>query len=152
MNLYDFCEHKYQQGNRENFNGIAAKPANIAGMINCFYSAFSTFFTDRKGFPDAEKLLMMPVSDEGIFNKENMADLIALVFDVVTDRNRNATLWGKHEEINAEITHTFNVLFHGRMAAVYSDEKGAISKMGNNYQEAKNCLEEELKAPFQDHF
>ncbi|CAI9390351.1 MULTISPECIES: hypothetical protein [Citrobacter] len=150
MNLYDFCEHKYLQGNRENFNGIAAKPANIAGMINCFYSVFCTFFTDRKAFPDAEKLLMMPVSTGGMFNKENMVDLIALVFDVVTERNHNPELWGKHEEITTEITHTFNVLFHGKMAEVYSDGIGAIDKMNNNYQEAKSILEEELKPPFQN--
>ncbi|MFZ4835874.1 hypothetical protein [Rouxiella sp. Mn2063] len=152
MNLDDFCQHKYQQGNREFYNGLIATPSTIAGMINCVYGAFSTFFTDRRAFPDAKKLLMMPVSNGGMFNKENMADLIALVFDVVTERNRNPKLWGNHGDITAEITHTFNVLFHGKMAASHSDGIGAIGKMGNDYQEAKNILEEELKSPFQDLF
>lgn len=149
MNLYDFCEQKYKQGNRERFNGITANPSNIAGMINCVYKVFSSFFNDVRSFPDTEKLLGMSVSSGEMFNKDSMADLVALLFDVVTERNHNAVLWGKHKEIAAEITHICNVLFHGKMAAVYSDGMGAIVKMGDNYPKAKNILEEELKSPFE---
>ncbi|BBV32093.1 hypothetical protein STW0522CIT19_35790 [Citrobacter freundii] len=151
MNLYEFCESTYRQGDRERLNGIRATPENIKFMIGAFYNVFHGFFEDGPAFPAYGDLLERPVMNNGKFDRDNFSDHFALVFDVVTDAIRIPTFWSRPYDVSAEISHAVKVLYYGQMAEVSRDpNNGSIKKMGHSYENAKAILEADMEPPFKE--
>jgi len=151
MNLYEFCESKYMQGNRERLNGIPATPKHIKSMIGVFYDVFHGFFENTKTFPALGDLLESPVMNNGKFDRNNLSDLLALVFDVVTEAVHTPTFWSQHYDVSAEISHAVKVLYYGQMAELSRDaNSGSITKMGHSYENAKAILEADIEPPLKD--
>lgn len=151
MNLYEFCESKYRQGNRERLNGLPATPENIKGMLWAFYSIFHGFFKYPTDFPAFDDLLERPVMKNETFHRTHFSDLFALVFDVVTEAIHKPTFWSQPDDVNAEISHAVKVLYYGQMAEFSPSLKdGSIQKMGNSYENAKAILEADIEPPIKN--
>lgn len=143
MKLLEFCQKVYTSENRDQSNGIDATQNRIIIMVGIVYNQFTLGFkgTDYI-FPSLETLLDQEMTTGDSFNAQNLADVIAIVFDVVTEQNLNPVLWRESESIGAEISHTFAVLFHGPLAQVVASGKGAAR--GEIYSEVKASLLRDL--------
>jgi hypothetical protein len=85
----------------------------------------------------------MELSPDGGFNSHCLPDLIGLVFDVVTDRNRNPELWQRRTNgIEPEISYTLAILIHGPMGHIIPAQRGAAN--GRVYESVKNNLINDL--------
>ncbi|HHQ6721958.1 TPA: hypothetical protein ACSTNG_001696 [Serratia fonticola] len=149
MNLMDFCITTYQEGNRSQLNGVEANHQNVATMVGVVFSALKEGYQPcSTNFPPIESLLEMELSPDGSFDSHCLPDLIGLVFDVVTDRNRNPELWYRRTNgIESEISYTFAILIHGPMGHITPANKGAAN--GKVYDSVKNSLINDLDSkPF----
>ena len=110
MSLLEFCFERYLTGNHQNRNGIAGSRENVERMLNVVYSTLKNGIrSDTSTFPKFENLLQLDLSASGGFNVSYVPDVIALVFDVVTDNNHNPELWfqsvgGIADEISVTIS------------------------------------------------
>lgn len=90
MNLLDFCVEKYESGERSFRNGVEPNKDKVAEMLNFVFTTLKNGIQDDvSNYPSIKALLNLELTPNGGFNMNYLPDLIALVFDVVTDRNRN---------------------------------------------------------------
>lgn len=146
MRLYDFCLDTYKDGERWRHNGFTCDPQSIATMVNTIYKSLKSGLQNSQQMPEIKDLLNMQLSDSGVFNANNLADLVAIVFDSMTEVNRNPLLWGSVADSENQAKHTFVVLFHGPHGEVVPNGKGA--GRGNNYQEVKSQLIKDIDASY----
>lgn len=147
MNLYSFCQKTYDDGLRPLTNGVEPSQTQIILMVTMVYNVFVKGLKgDVRGLPSAEALLETQLSSDGAFNKGNIADVIGLVFDVVTDRNRNPKLWFDTACMSGEISHTFTVLYSGSSGQIDTSREGAIG--GGSYIDVKATLLRDLSKSY----
>lgn len=155
MILFDFCEARYSEGDRQLVNGIFSTPENITDMVFICYSVFKGFLeaenTYEYALPKFNDLLKADVMANDKFDKKSKADLLALVFDVVTESNCNPRLW-KSAEIASEISHAFKVLYFGQCYNISGRElsEGSIINMGDSYEEVKAILKADMESPLKN--
>lgn len=144
MNLLDFCVEKYESGERSFRNGIEANQKNVATMINVVYTTLKNGIKGSvNDYPSVEVLLNLELTKNGGFDKHYLPDLIALVFDVITDRNRNPSLWSqKTGGIVSEVSVTFSKLLYGPLGHVIPSGVGAAN--GNDYETVRANLIKDL--------
>lgn len=140
MKLSDFCLSIYEEQNRVNQNGIAPAQGEINAMIQLIYKVYNNGLGQYAAPYKADEVVLFCMSENEQFDEKNLADLIALVFDVITESNRNPMLWGDAVSINAEIAHTFTVLIHGEMGEALPNGTGPISKGFTSYDKIKTEL------------
>lgn len=139
MKLLEFCEAVYKVGNRPLRNGFEASRNNIILKVGIVYNNFTHAFIDSDfRFPPHEVLLDYEISDLESFDGKNLADLVRIIFDVITDQNLNAGLWDDRLSLANEISHTLSVLFYGPFVHLDQLEAGPIH--GNNYESVRAAL------------
>jgi len=147
MKLLEFCENVYRSDDRSYRNGINPTQNGIILMIGIVYQRYIVGMKDSgTRLPAVDYLLGQELSENNEFNARNLADLVGLVFDVVTDENRNPNLWADKAGIDSEISHTFAILFYGPRAQINQSGKG--SALGNTYKEVKLALKDDLKKSY----
>ncbi|WP_449549426.1 hypothetical protein [Lelliottia amnigena] len=139
MKLLDFCETIYKVGDRPYRNGFEANQNNIILRVGIVYNYIMDALKDsytRK--PILETVLKMDVSDNGGFDGQNIADLVSIIFDVITDQNLNPELWGDRVSLKAEVLHTLAVLYFGPYAYMNQTNVGPIK--GTSYASVRREL------------
>ncbi|WP_210506706.1 hypothetical protein [Pantoea ananatis] len=149
MRLYNFCLNCYQDGTRARNNGLFCEPENILMMLDAIYKSYLSGLPNTDNAPKLMNLIAMEMSENGTFNHRNLADMIALVFDTMTELNMNPTLWLSELDKNSEANHIFMVLIHGPDAHIIQNAKGAFS--GGDYSEVKAKLISDLEQPLNRH-
>ncbi|HBV6371103.1 TPA: hypothetical protein MD287_002723 [Klebsiella aerogenes] len=146
MNLLDFCVEKYESGERSLRNGVEPNKDKVAEMLNIVFTTLKKGIQgDVNSYPPIKTLLNLELTPNSGFNMNYLPDLIALVFDVVTDRNRNPELWfQKIGGISDEISVTFSKLLYGPIGHVTHSGKGAAH--GKNYESVRSNLINDLDA------
>ncbi|AOR63852.1 hypothetical protein [Pectobacterium wasabiae] len=149
MKLSDFCLSIYKEQDRVNQNGIAPVQGEINAMIQLIYKEYNNGLRQYAAPYRADEVVSFCMSENEQFDEKNLADLIALVFDAITENNRNPMLWGDTVSIQAEIAHTFTVLIHGSEGEVLPNGTGPLSKGFTSYDAIKEAFIKELeKKPF----
>lgn len=139
MKLLEFCEAIYKDGNRPFRNGFEANHNTIILKVGIVYNnLIHAFKNSDYRFPSTETLLDYEITDHKSFDGQNLADLVRIVFDVITDQNLNTGLWNDRLSLKNEVAHTLAVLFHGPF--VHLDQKGAGPVHGNNYESVRTAL------------
>ncbi|WP_112288415.1 hypothetical protein [Rahnella sp. AN3-3W3] len=140
MNLLDYCLEKYLTGNRPNRNGIDGTRENVERMLGVVYSTLKKGIQgDTSTYPKLENLLQLDLSAGGGFKAQYLPDLLALVFDVVTDNNHNPELWFQSVGgIDDEISATISKLLYGPMGHVTNS--GIGSAHGKTYESVRANL------------
>ena len=135
MDLLTFCSEKYNSDNRDKYNGVEFSAENIKKMLYLVIDEYRSGLSgDTSWLPSNSDLISMEVSDNGDFQGRRASDVVGLVFDVVTQENRNPNLWYK-TDINSQISHTFNKLFHGPLGSISPSGKGPVT--GKTYEVVK---------------
>src|SRR5471030_1599980 len=147
MNLYNFCFNIYNTDNRPFYNGIEPSQNTVIVMVGIVYNTLTKGIQgDKSNLPSVEKLLDIEVSPNDEFDSQNLADIVRLVFDFVTEQNRNPELWSRNEDIQAEISHTLTVFIHGALGEILPSSQGAVR--GEKYSEVKACLQKDIKSSY----
>ncbi|HDX8961118.1 hypothetical protein [Klebsiella oxytoca] len=146
MNLLDFCVETYGSGDRALRNGIEPNKDNVSAMLNVVFTTLKDGIQgDVSNYPPIKTLLNLELTPNGGFNMNYLPDLIAIVFDVVTDRNRNPELWfRKIGGISDEISVTFSKLLYGPIGHVTHSGTGAAH--GKNYESVRSKFINDLDA------
>ncbi|MBA0213498.1 hypothetical protein [Pectobacterium brasiliense] len=144
MRLSDFCLSIYKQQDRVMYNGISPVPDEINRMIYLIYKNLKKGLRNKPLPNTWNEMISHPMSDKGEFNKDNFSDVIALVFDVITERHFSEKLWSENESINSEISHIFEVLINDEWGTLSSYSKELLSKPSTSYVEIKRVLISDL--------
>lgn len=150
MNLLDYCLEKYLTGNRPQRNGIDGARENVESMLGVVYSTLKNgIHGDTSTYPKFENLLQLDLSADGGFEVQYLPDLLALVFDVVTDNNHNPKLWSQSVGgITAEISVTISKLLYGPIGHVTNS--GIGSAHGKTYESVRANLIKDIDTnPFE---
>ncbi|EFB9392257.1 hypothetical protein Q2S52_002243 [Escherichia coli] len=146
MKLYDFCMSTYKNDERWQNNGLSNEPKSIILMISTIYRSLTSGLPDAQHLPELKTLLALPLSESGEFSPSNLADLVAIVFDTMTEINRNPRLWSSYADSDNQAKHTFVVLFHGANGEVIQNNQGAAR--GKYYQSVKSQLIKDIDASY----
>jgi hypothetical protein len=129
VNIVDHCFAVYSDDDAIR-NGIPSDIRNVEGMLELMRA-----IVGAAGAKSPE-LLQLILSPDERFNKDNPADVLALVFDALTELNRNPALWyeQKRQSINSEVLSIISVIFNGPHALAPHQDRGLVS---TKYPDAK---------------
>lgn len=152
MNLQDFCQNVFDTPSRIQYNGFSGNKEMINRKLCIVYSNLIKGLDNICNMPEFSELLSCDTVTDNKFSNQRWTDILAIVFDLLTEQNRNPNLWSEFNSINSELSHVFNVLFNGRMAEIYSNRSDSpLVKMdGALYSDAKKILQKYLECPFFD--
>lgn len=139
MKLLDFCEKIYKEGDRPRRNGFEASQNNVILRVGIVYdNIIDVLKGNIARIPTLETVLNLDVTENGGFDGQNIADLISIIFDVVTDQNFNPELWVDRVGLKAEVINTLAVLYFGPYANLSQPDVGPIK--GTNYSSVRKKL------------
>lgn len=153
MTLSDFCQNVFDAPSRSQYNGFTSSKEVINNKLMVIYKNLIAGLNNLDNSPEFNELLDSNTVIDNKFSNERWTDILAIVFDTLTELNRNPNLWFQHQSLNSELSNIFNVLFNGRDRLYSINSVGSIVKMNNkSYSDAKKILQKDLEPLLSDLF
>ncbi|WP_223429986.1 hypothetical protein [Pseudomonas sp. GL-B-26] len=140
MDVLSHAMTVYQKDGIQQYNGVPCEQSQVCSMLRKVGAHVANLFKSSAGGPAVFKSPeSFELSPDGAFARENPGDMIALIFEVVVEGNRNPRLWYENGDggIDGEINTTIRKFLVGPATIAGNPAEGVFEK---TYKNAKQKL------------